>query len=184
MTQLEHSNNNNLMLKLMVIAAFTAIFVASPVIVTFPQAAAAQEQQQLNQSGASEGGNVTGGGITAPENATSTNASSTSTNITIPTATNATATSTGAAQQQQSFMIDTDMGKPVLYLINPLTDQLITVDLTQDPKYPGGMPLHTLITKDGKKAYLSTMSSDTEPASILALQIGTIDWNTGKADVQ
>lgn len=75
--------------------------------------------------------------------------------------------------------------KPVLYLIDFTGDKMITVDLSKDPQYPNGsMPLHTLITPDGKKAYLSTMSSDTAPATILALHVGDIDWNAGTADVR
>ena len=82
------------------------------------------------------------------------------------------------------FTITTDMMRPVLYLIDPISDTLITVDLSTDPKYPtGSMPLHTLITPDGEKAFLSTMSSDTAPATILALDINNIDWQAGKADV-
>ena len=82
------------------------------------------------------------------------------------------------------FSINTDMMRPVLYLIDPISDTIITVDLSTDPKYPtGSMPLHTVITPDGKKAFLSTMSSDTAPATILALDINNIDWQAGKADV-
>ena len=82
------------------------------------------------------------------------------------------------------FSINTDMMRPVLYLIDPISDTIIDVDLSTDPKYPtGSMPLHTLITPDGKKAFLSTMSSDTAPATILALDINYIDWQAGKADV-
>ena len=82
------------------------------------------------------------------------------------------------------FSINTDMMRPVLYLIDPISDTIITVDLSTDPKYPtGSMPLHTVITPDGKKAFLSTMSSDTAPATILALDINYIDWQAGKADV-
>ena len=53
------------------------------------------------------------------------------------------------------FSINTDMMRPVLYLIDPISDTIITVDLSTDPKYPtGSMPLHTVITPDGKKAFL------------------------------
>ena len=83
------------------------------------------------------------------------------------------------------FSINTDMMRPVLYLIDPISDTIITVDLSTDPKYPtGSFPLHTLITPDGKKAFLSTMSSDTAPATILALDINYIDWQAGWADVE
>ena len=76
------------------------------------------------------------------------------------------------------------MMRPVLYLIDPISDTIITVDFSTDPKYPtGSMPLHTLITPDGKKAFLRTMSSDTAPATILALDINYIDWQAGKADI-
>ncbi len=76
------------------------------------------------------------------------------------------------------------MMRPVLYLIDPKSDRIITVDLSKNPKYPNGsMPLHTMITPSGDKAFLSTMSSDTAPATILALKIVNIDWNAGNADV-
>ncbi|MGH7253781.1 MAG: hypothetical protein ACREIE_08290, partial [Nitrospiraceae bacterium] len=81
------------------------------------------------------------------------------------------------------MMIGTDMMKPDLYLINMESDQRIRLDLTKDPKWPGGMPLHTIITANGDKAYLSVMSSDTDPLTILALRIGKIDWNADAADV-
>lgn len=80
------------------------------------------------------------------------------------------------------------MMRPVLYLIDPVSDTIITVDLSTNPKYPtGSMPLHTIITPDGKKAFLSTMNSGSAPgpapATILALDINNIDWKAGKADV-
>jgi DNA-binding beta-propeller fold protein YncE len=95
-----------------------------------------------------------------------------------------TTSSLSTTNTSRYFSINTDMMKPVLYLIDPVSDKIITIDLSLDAQYPNGsMPLHTLITPDGKKAYLSTMSSDTAPATILALRIGQIDWNSGKADV-
>jgi hypothetical protein len=87
-----------------------------------------------------------------------------------------------ARHRARYFMIDTDMGRTVIYLISP-NDDLITIDLSTDPMYPGGMPLHTLILPNGHKAYLTTMSSDTEPATILVLRIRNIDWNARTADV-
>lgn len=70
-----------------------------------------------------------------------------------------------------NFMIGTDMGHSHLYLINMENDQRIAVDLSQDPMWPGGGALHTVITADGSKAYLSVMSSDKDPLTILALRI-------------
>lgn len=81
-------------------------------------------------------------------------------------------------------MIGTDMMMPELYLFNTDTDQRIRLDLEKDPMYPGGAPLHTIIMPDGRKAYLTVMSSDKDPATILALKIGKIDWNAGTADVK
>ena len=43
------------------------------------------------------------------------------------------------------------------------------------------MPLHTVITPDGKKAFLSIMSSDTAPGTILGSDINNIDWQAGKS---
>ena len=95
-----------------------------------------------------------------------------------------------------NFMIGTDMGHTDLYFFNMDTDQRIKVDLSQDPMWPsaqhtgptaphaGGGALHTVITADGKKAYLSVMSSEKDPATLLALQIDALDWNAGKADVK
>lgn len=82
-----------------------------------------------------------------------------------------------------NLMIDTDMHRPVVYLFNTETDQMITVDLTKDPMWPGGDPLHTILTRDGRKAYLSVMSSETAPLTILTLNIGKVDWDRRKADV-
>jgi hypothetical protein len=48
----------------------------------------------------------------------------------------------------------------------------------------GGMPLHTVITADGSKGYLTVMSSDKDPLTILALRINKIDWNNNTADVK
>ena len=81
-------------------------------------------------------------------------------------------------------MIGTDMMMPDLYLINTETDGRVKLDLSKDPKYPGGAPLHTIIMPDGRKAYLSVMSSDKDPLTILALRIDRIDWKAGTADVR
>jgi hypothetical protein len=68
-----------------------------------------------------------------------------------------------------NFMIGTDMGHTDLYLFNMDTDQRIKVDLSKDPMWPGGGALHTIITNDGSKAYLSVMSSDNQwPATTWA----------------
>ena len=83
-----------------------------------------------------------------------------------------------------NLMIGTDMGHTDFYFFNMDTDQRIKVDLSQDPLWPGGGALHTIITPDGKKAYLSVMSSDKDPATFLALRINKLDWNAGTADVK
>jgi DNA-binding beta-propeller fold protein YncE len=83
-----------------------------------------------------------------------------------------------------NIMIGTDMGHTDFYLFNMDTDQRIKVDLSKDPMWPGGGALHTIITPDGSKAYLSVMSSDKDPATFLALRIGNLDWNAGTADVK
>ena len=83
-----------------------------------------------------------------------------------------------------NFMIGTDMGHTDLYLFNMDTDQRIKVDLSKDPMWPGGGALHTIITPDGSKAYLSVMSSDKDPATFLALSIDKLDWKAGTADVK
>ena len=78
-----------------------------------------------------------------------------------------------------NVMIGTDMGHTDLYFFNMDTDQRIKVDLSKDPMWPGGGALHTIITADGKKAYLSVMSSEKDPATLLALQIDKLDWKAG-----
>src|SRR5215467_4180790 len=83
-----------------------------------------------------------------------------------------------------NFMISTDMMQPQLYLTNIDTDQRIGIDLSKDPLWPGGLPLHTLITADGSKAYLTVMNSDKDPLTILALRMGKIDWKNNTADVK
>lgn len=80
-----------------------------------------------------------------------------------------------------NLLINTDMGKPVLYLINTQTDDMITIQLDKDPKWPGGAPLHSLATLDGSKVYLTLMSSDTDPLSIVAIKLSNIDWKTNSA---
>ena len=80
-----------------------------------------------------------------------------------------------------NLMIGTDMGHTDFYLFNMDTDQRIKVDLSKDPLWPGGGALHTI---NGKKAYLSVMSSDKDPATFLALQIDALDWKAGTADVK
>ncbi len=55
------------------------------------------------------------------------------------------------AQGASNFMIGTDMMKPDVYLINTESDKRVKLDLTKDPKWPGGLPLHTIITADGSK---------------------------------
>jgi len=67
---------------------------------------------------------------------------------------------------------------------NRVADQRIGIDLSKDPLWPGGMPLHTIITADGSKGYLTVMSSDKDPLTILALRINKIDWNNNTADVK
>ncbi len=141
-------------------------------------------------------GNITGGGINVPLNESSSSTITSNSNQqpvvstnnanqnAVGTTSNTTTTSTNQSNTDSSFSINTDMMRPVLYLIDPASDKIITVDLSQDPKYPNGsMPLHTLINPEGNNALLSTMSSDTAPATILALKIGKIDWKSGKADV-
>ena len=93
-------------------------------------------------------------------------------------------TPTVAAQASSNFMIGTDMMMPDLYLINTENDARVKVDLSKDPKYPGGAPLHTIIMPDGRKAYLTVMSSDKDPLTILVLRIGKIDCKAGTADVK
>ena len=108
------------------------------------------------QETATTDGNITGGGINVPLNETNSNTSAES-NIT------ASSTDNTVTNQQTSiegltshpFSINTDMMRPVLYLIDPISDTIITVDLSTNPKYPtGSLPLHTIITPDGKKAFL------------------------------
>lgn len=88
------------------------------------------------------------------------------------------------ASVSKDLMIGTDMMRPVLYLIDLATDKMITVDLSKDPKWPGGLPLHTVITRDGSKAYLSVMSSEKDPLTILALRINKVHWGVGAAEVK
>ncbi len=133
--------------------------------------------QASSVPGTESSGNITGGGVIAPVEPP-----------TNDTATATTAVTATATEQNQTtiavpyFMIDTDMGREAIYFISP-DDRLVTVDLSADPNYPGGMPLHTLILPDGKKAYLTTMSSNESAAAIIALRINNIDWNRGTADV-
>ena len=89
-----------------------------------------------------------------------------------------------ALAASRNIMISTDMMQPHLYLTNIDTDKRIKIDLSRDHQWSGGLPLHTIITPDGRKAYLSVMNTDDKPLTILALQIGNIDWRNGTADVR
>jgi hypothetical protein len=51
------------------------------------------------------------------------------------------------------------MEKSKLILSNPVTDQLIFVDLHDMPGWPGSAPLHTLALPDGKTIYISYMAA-------------------------
>lgn len=83
-----------------------------------------------------------------------------------------------------AYMLGTDMARPVLYLFDLDEDRMITVDLTKDPKWPGGAPLHTIVTPNGRKAYLSVIGSERDALNILALRIHGIDWTRGTADIR
>lgn len=83
-----------------------------------------------------------------------------------------------------SYMVGTDMMHPVLYFFDLESDRMITLDLTRDSLWPGGMPLHAIATPDGRKAYLSLLGSEHEPTHILALSIDRIDWAEGTAAVR
>ncbi len=83
-----------------------------------------------------------------------------------------------------SFMLGTDMGHPVLYLFHLEDDRMITLDLRDDPRWPGGTPLHTIVTPDGRKAYLSTIGTQEHPLNVLAMEVGEIDWERSTADIR
>jgi len=89
-----------------------------------------------------------------------------------------------APPEPSEFMIGTDMMSPDLYLIDTESDTRVRINLSKLPNWPGGLPLHTAILPDGRKAYLSVMSSDKDPLTILALRIGAIDWSARTAEVQ
>ena len=65
-----------------------------------------------------------------------------------------------ALAASRNIMISTDMMQPHLYLTNIDTDKRIRIDLSRDHQWSGGLPLHTIITPDGRKAYLSVMNTD------------------------
>jgi hypothetical protein len=137
------------------------------------------------------GMDITGGGIqvsldelsTCPSTNATSNQSATSN---IQDSQNITGMYSGSDMKvnDRVFSINTDMQRPVLYLINTTSNEIITENLCQNPQYPNGsMPLHTLVTPKGDTAFLSTMSSEIAPATILALNIGDIDWQANKSNV-
>jgi hypothetical protein len=150
-------------------------------------------QNNNNSSSGSHGhmaSDITGGGIQVSLDESSTcPSSSVSNNQSLISNTNSQNTAGMASgsdlnTSNLTFSINTDMQRPVVYLINPVTDNITTVNLCQNSQYPSGsMPLHTLITPNGDTAFVSTMSSPTAPATILVLKIGNIDWETGNANV-
>ncbi len=191
MLKLEMKKCNFMFITMLALSAFmiaATISNASGYSIThaFAQSNASNDSQVIDTT-TSE--NITGGGVNVPVNELPPAAVNTLDNQSlIPAVTNKSQDliqiPLESATTNQTFSINTDMMQPVLYLIDPKSDKIITIDLSQNPKYPNGsMPLHTMITPDGNKVFLSTMSSDTAPATILALKIGNIDWNTGNANV-
>lgn len=72
----------------------------------------------------------------------------------------------------------------ILYLIHTLTDQIISIPLTQLEGWPGGQPQHSWVTPDGRTVYISTDASETNPAYIVILNVKT-NWGqqTASADI-
>ncbi len=190
MLKVEMSNRNFIFVAILALSAFIITATMSSASGNNTLDAFAQINASSNSpvGNTTTTGNITGGGVNVPVNESDSNPANIVGNQSPVPAANESQdlaqTDSEPATTNQTFSINTDMMRPVLYLIDPKSDKIITVDLSKNPKYPNGsMPLHTMITPSGNKAFLSTMSSDTAPATILALTIGDIDWNAGNADV-
>ena len=87
----------------------------------------------------------------------------------------------GATPSLLSFV---DMKTYTLVLSDPTTRTKAKVDLKALRGWPGPMPEHTLLLPDGKKVLVTYMASATEPVGIAVININSINWAAGTADVQ
>jgi hypothetical protein len=85
-----------------------------------------------------------------------------------------------SAPPRMSFV---DMHTYTLGLVNTSTNAHANVDLKTLPGWPGPAPLHTLLMPSGDKVYVSYMGSKTEPVGLAVIEIRSINWDTGTADV-
>jgi hypothetical protein len=77
-----------------------------------------------------------------------------------------------------------DMHTYALVLSDLATGAKARVDLKTLPGWPGSAPEHTLLLPDGKKVLVTYMASATEPVGIAVININSIHWAAGTADVQ
>lgn len=68
-------------------------------------------------------------------------------------------------------------------ILSDLTHQII-IDLKKLPDWPGPAPEHTLLLPDKKHVLVTYMASKTEPVGIAVIQINSLNFSTGTADVK
>lgn len=83
-----------------------------------------------------------------------------------------------------SLLSFVDMHTYALVLSDLSTDAKAIVNLKALPGWPGPAPEHTLLLPNGKKVLVTYMASATEPVGIAVIQINSINWAAGTADVQ
>lgn len=83
------------------------------------------------------------------------------------------------------LMTAVDIKDNQLIIINTATDQLVQIPLDSIAGWPSkaGNPQHTLIGADGGELYVTTDTSETAPAYLVALRLKTIEWSKNRANI-
>ena len=90
------------------------------------------------------------------------------------------------APEDPKLYVFADIGDGQLGLINTETDQLVQVDVSSMPDWPGNEFVHkqhAWVTPDGKTIYMSIDAMNSSPAGIVVFDVNGIDWDGGTADV-
>ena len=85
--------------------------------------------------------------------------------------------------QLANLFVFIEFGDGDLGLINTETDQMIQVNLISMAGWPGSTPQHAWVPADGKTIYVSVDATDADPAAVVVLNVASIDWAAGSADL-
>jgi len=85
--------------------------------------------------------------------------------------------------QLANLYVFIEYGDADLGLINTETDQLIQVNLPSMTGWPGSTPQHAWVPGDGKTIYVSSDATDVDPASVVVINVQSIDWDAGRANL-